>query len=126
AGGLTLAQLSDFFANVSAARGPSAKLGLLETLLLQLSPAEAKYLVKIVTGDLRIGLKEGLVEEAIAAASGQPTELVREANMLSGDISAVTRAAHRGTLDSIQLRVFHPLQFMLASPEPTAEAILKR
>ncbi|HEY1106991.1 MAG TPA: ATP-dependent DNA ligase, partial [Opitutaceae bacterium] len=54
------------------------------------------------------------------------TELVREANMLSGDIVAVTRAARAGALDTIQLRIFHPLQFMLASPEPTAEAILAR
>src|SRR6185312_1007452 len=79
-----------------------------------------------ITGDLRIGLKEGLVEEAIAAAAGQPLELVREANMLSGDIAEVTRAARNNALDSIQLHVFHPLQFMLASPEPTAEAILAR
>jgi DNA ligase-1 len=82
--------------------------------------------VKIITSDLRIGLKEGLVEEAIAAAAAQPLELVREANMLSGDIAEVTRAARNNALDTIQLRVFNPLQFMLASPEPTAEAILER
>ena len=124
--GLTLAHVAAFFAETAAARGPAAKLDLLQGLLLQLSPAEAKYLVKIVTSDLRIGLKEGLVEEAIAAASGQPIESVREANMLSGDIAEVTRAARNGTLETIELRVFNPLQFMLASPEPTAGAILAR
>jgi len=124
--GLSLAAIAEFFAATAAARGPAAKLDLLAALLARLSPTEAKYLVKIITGDLRIGLKEGLVEEAIAAAAGAPLELVREANMLSGDIAEVTHAARLGSLEAIQLRVFHPLQFMLASPEPTAEAIVER
>ena len=123
------AQLSDlatFFDRIAAARGPAAKLDLLRERLSSLSPDEARYLVKIITGDLRIGLKEGLVEEAIAASTGQPLESIREANMLSGDIAAVTRAARNGNLDTIELTVFNPLQFMLASPEPTAEAIVAR
>ncbi len=124
--GLTLADLARCFAEIATARGPTAKLELFQATLARLSALEAKYLVKIVTGDLRIGLKEGLVEEAVAAAAAQATDAVREANMLSGDIVAVTRAARTGSLDSIQLRVFHPLQFMLASPEPTAEALLAR
>jgi DNA ligase-1 len=121
-----LSEVADFFAQVAAARGPSPKLDLLRNRLSTLSAVEAKYLVKIITSDLRIGLKEGLLEEAIAAATGQPLELVREANMLSGDIAAVTRAACTGQLDAIELTVFHPLQFMLASPEPTAQAIIDR
>jgi DNA ligase 1 len=125
-GGVTLAQIAEFFAGIAAARGPAAKLERLQALLTTLAAAEAKYLVKIITGDLRIGLKEGLVEEAIAAAAGQPLELVREANMLAGDIAEVARAARNNALDTIQLRVFNPLQFMLASPEPTAGAILER
>jgi DNA ligase-1 len=124
--GVALADIARFFADISATRGPAPKLDLLEALLRRLSATEAKYLVKIITGDLRIGLKEGLVEEAIAAAAGQSIEAVREANMLCGDITEVTRAARHGTLEAIQLRVFNPLQFMLASPEPTAEAILER
>lgn len=124
--GATLRQIADFFTAVADARGPAAKLELLEARFATLSPLEAKYLVKIVTSDLRIGLKEGLVEEAIAAAAGESVEAVREANLLSGDIAAVTRAARERRLGEIQLRVFHPLQFMLASPEPTAEAIVAR
>ena len=111
---------------IAAARGPAAKIDGLRALLACLSPTEAKYLVKLLTGDLRIGLKEGLVEEAVAAATGRTVELVREANMLCGDLAAVTRAARLGTLESIGLRMFHPLQFMLASPEPTASAIIAR
>lgn len=123
---LALAELETFFATLAGARGPAAKLDLLQAKFAALAAAEAKYLVKIITGDLRIGLKEGLVEEAIAAAAGRPVEAVREANMLCGDIAAVARAAFADALGTIQLKVFHPLQFMLASPEPTAQALLER
>jgi DNA ligase-1 len=124
--GCSLADIATFFQEAAAARGPVAKLQLLTDRLTILSADEARYLIKIITGDLRIGLKEGLLEEAIAAAAGKPLEAVREANMLCGDIAAVTRAARYDELASIQLTVFHPLQFMLASPEPTAEAIVTR
>jgi DNA ligase-1 len=95
-------------------------------LLARLTGREAKYVVKIITGDLRIGLKEGLVEEAIAAVAGRTLAEVREANLLCGDLGAVYRAAVAGDLGGITLQPFRPLQFMLASPEPTAEAILAR
>jgi DNA ligase-1 len=122
----SLHETAAFFADLAAARGPAAKLDLFQTRLARLAPAAAKYLIKIITTDLRIGLKEGLVEEAIAAATGRPLESVREANMLSGDLATVVRAARRDALATISLRIFHPLQFMLASPEPTAEAIAAR
>ncbi|MGC4071756.1 MAG: ATP-dependent DNA ligase [Nibricoccus sp.] len=122
----SLAETAAFFTALATARGPAAKLGLFQTRLSHLAPAAAKYLIKIITTDLRIGLKEGLVEEAIAAATGRPLESVREANMLSGDLATVVRAARRDELASISLRIFNPLQFMLASPEPTAEAIAAR
>ncbi|HWA08876.1 MAG TPA: ATP-dependent DNA ligase [Opitutaceae bacterium] len=122
----SLAELAAFFTQVAAVRGPTQKLELLRRRIATLTATEAKYLVKIITGDLRIGLKEGLLEEAVAAASGQTPEAVREASLLCGDIAAVTHAARTGRLGEIQLRVFHPLQFMLASPEPTADAIVAR
>ncbi len=123
---VSLGDLAAFLAAVAAEPAPAAKLERTAALLPRLSPAEAKYLVKLITGDLRIGLKEGLIEEAIALATGRPVESVREANMLCGNLAVVTRAARAGRLAEIQLKVFHPLQFMLASPEPTADAILER
>ena len=121
-----LEEVADFFDRAAAARGPAVRIEVMSAFLRRLSAVEAKYLVKIITGDLRIGLKEGLVEEAIALAAQQPVAAVREANLLCGDLAEVMRAAGRGQLGTIQLRVFHPLQFMLASPEPTAAAILER
>jgi len=121
-----LAGIAATFDRAAAARGPAAKLEIVSDTLRRCSPDEAKYFIKIITGDLRIGLKDSLVEEAIALAAGQLLSEVREASMLSGDISAVARAARLGQLHTIQLQVFNPLQFMLASPEPTAAAILER
>lgn len=121
-----LSGVAGCFESLASARGPLAKLELLRERLCSLSPTAAKYFIKIITGDLRIGLKEGLVEEAVAASSGREVEAVREANLLCGDLSAVSRAARADRLSTISLRVFHPLQFMLASPEPPAEAIITR
>ena len=122
----TLGEIGGAVAELAGLRGPLQKLDRLQTLLRTLAPAEAKYLIKIVTGDLRIGLKEGLVEEAIASSTQQTVEIVREANMLSGDLAATMRRARDGTLGEVELCVFQPIHFMLASPEPTAEAILER
>ncbi len=123
---LALADLEALLARLAATSAPSGKLELLAAALRRLVPSAAKYLIKVITGDLRIGLREGLVEEAVAAASGRPIASVREASLLCGDLPAVVRAAFADTLDTITLRVFHPLQFMLASPEPDAAAILAR
>jgi DNA ligase-1 len=121
-----LLAVGEFLTALATTRAPTEKLELLQSRLGTLTPVEAKYLIKLLLGDLRIGLKDSLVEDALAAATGQPVELVREAYMLCGDLAAVTRAAFSATLASIQLRVFQPVQFMLASPEPTADAILAR
>ena len=81
------------FREIAAARGPAAKGILVRKLLSEVSPLEAKYLVKIMTGDLRIGLKESLVEEAIAKAFDGDLKAVQRANMLLGDIGETLRLA---------------------------------
>ncbi len=121
-----ISDLPAFFTELAERRGPVPKQQLLQERLRKLDPLAAKYLIKIITGDLRIGLKEGLVEEALAAAFERTTEAIREANMLSGDLGATALAARAGTLEKTELRPFHPIHFMLASPEPTAEAIAER
>jgi DNA ligase 1 len=119
--GLRVMELGESFRAIAAARGPAAKAALVRELLSQASPLEAKYIIKIMTGDLRIGLKESLVEEAIARAFGvQPNEAQR-ANMLLGDIGETLRLAAEGKLAEARMRLFHPLGFMLASPVESAE-----
>jgi DNA ligase-1 len=119
--GVTLSEVRTAFDDIAAARGPAAKEALVRRLLQRASAIEAKYIVKIVTGDLRIGLKESLVEEAIAAAYDEPYGKVQRANMLLGDIGATLQLAAAHQLDDVRLRLFHPIGFMLATPSATAE-----
>jgi DNA ligase-1 len=121
---LSVIEAEGFFRKIAAARGPAAKTALVRELLSRAAPLEAKYLVKIMTGDLRIGLKESLVEEAIARAYGGTLAEVQRANMLVGDIGETLRLAARGALGEAHMRIFHPLGFMLASPVESAEGAL--
>jgi len=114
------------FENLHRTRGPIAKSELLRNRFSKLSAREGQYVVKILTGDLRIGLREGLVEEAIAKAFGVPLEQVREANMLLGDIGQTALLASRNELARAELALFRPIKCMLATPEPTAQAVWER
>jgi DNA ligase-1 len=122
----TISQSREFFEALQKARGPIVKTELLQKRLSILSAREGQYVVKILTGDLRIGLREGLVEEAIAKAFNVPLDDVKEANMLLGDIGATALLASRKELARAELSIFRPIKSMLASPEPTAEAIWER
>jgi len=122
----SLAQSRDFFEILHRARGPSAKTELLQSRLARLSAREGQYVVKILTGDLRIGLREGLLEEAIARAFEAPLDQVKEAHMLLGDIGATAALASLKQLNRAELSIFRPIKCMLATPEPTAEAVWER
>ena len=123
--GLNVLEVADTFRQIAAARGPAAKSALVGDLLARATPLEAKYIVKVITGDLRIGLKESLVEEAIAKAYGGmqagALEEVQRANMLLGHFGETLRLAVDGKLGEAKMRLFHPLGFMLASPIESAE-----
>jgi DNA ligase-1 len=128
--GLGVLEVGKIFREIAAARGPAAKTALVRDLLVRATPLEAKYIVKIMTGDLRIGLKESLVEEAIAKAYGgtlagallgSALKQVQRANMLLGDIGETLRLAVEGKLAEAKMRMFHPLGFMLASPIESPE-----
>ncbi|HEY3663626.1 MAG TPA: ATP-dependent DNA ligase [Chthoniobacterales bacterium] len=122
----SLGEALALFEALHRARGPVAKTELLQSRLEKLSPLEAQYVVKILTGDLRIGLREGLVEEAIARAFEASLDELKEAHMLLGDIGQTALLAARHELDHAELTLFRPIKCMLASPEPTAEAIWTR
>jgi DNA ligase-1 len=80
------------------------------------TPREVAYVAKILTGDLRIGLREGLVLDAVASAFGCEPGAVRRAAMAAGDVGEVAVAARAGTLEEIAVRYGAPIGFMLASP----------
>lgn len=79
-------------------------------------PLEAMYVIKIMTGELRIGLREGLVVDAIAVAFAREPGAVRRAAGAAGDLGAVALAAKYDTLADVALAYHAPLAFMLASP----------
>ena len=109
------------FRQIAAARGPAAKTALVRELLSRATPLEAKYIVKIMTGDLRIGLKESLVEEAIAKAYGGNARRRCSARTCCWGTSARRCGWRRWEAGEAKMRMFHPLGFMLASPIESAE-----
>jgi DNA ligase-1 len=113
---ITLAETESLIARLSETRGIKNKTALLTAVLHKASPLEAKYLVKLLAGDLRIGLREGLVEDAIARVFGQSLADVAYANMLLGDIGETATRARVGDLRDVNMRLFHPIKFMLATP----------
>ena len=117
---LSPAALDAIFEEIAAAGGRSAgkrRLHLCERILGACTDhLEATYVVKIMTGDLRIGLREGFVLDAIASAFERPREVIRRAVMIAGDIGSVARAAKREELDSLRFRLGSPVGFMLATP----------
>ena len=125
ASGRTLLDVAASFDDVAATRGAHAKRDRVRALLTGLGPAEAQYAVKLLlgSGELRIGLKEAQVEEALAKAFGHPLARVRGANLLRGDVGEVAILARSSRLDDARLALFHPLGFMLAQPLETAEEI---
>lgn len=123
---LTMDEVAEIFQKLYQARGPLAKKPILMAALGRCSPLEAKFLVKIITGDLRIGLKEGLVEDSIAVAfAAEPSE-VRQATLLVGDISETAMLAAEKRLHEAGMVPFRPVKFMLASPEETAADVWSR
>jgi DNA ligase 1 len=113
---IKLADTESLITHLSETRGSGNKTRLLTAKLQHATPLEAKYLVKLLVGDLRIGLREGLVEDAIARAFEQPLASVAHANMLLGDIGETAVRARLNDLAEIGMRLFHPLKFMLATP----------
>jgi DNA ligase-1 len=90
---------------------------LVEALLGLASPVEAKYLVRIFIGEMRTGLHEGLMEQAVSKAFKIPLELVQKSSMIIGDIgevAATARTEGEEGLSRVTFKVFRPVSLMLA------------
>jgi len=120
-GDLPLADVARLFEDLAAAKLQATKAELLSNAFARASAGDVKYIVKIITGDLRIGSKENLVEEAIAKAFDQPAAQVRRANMMTGDIGETLTLAAENKLARAVVRLFHPIGFMLAAPVESAD-----
>ena len=121
--GMSIAETDRFFRELARLRKPAEKRALLEATLQRSGAVEAKYLLKTLSGGLRIGAESTTVEEAIAEAFGRDREAVARARRDSGDIGETAAAARADRLSEIRFRLFHPIGFMLASPIETAEEV---
>lgn len=113
---LSLGQAETWYRRLYGSRRTAEKTEILQECFQRFQPLTLKYFVKVIGGDLRIGLQEKMVEEAVARATGVPLDAVKEANNKSGNLPRVALACRRGDVDRIEARLFHPMDFMLAKP----------
>src|SRR5438128_1762845 len=69
---LTLADVQAAYDEIAATAGTTAKAALVRNLVARAIPAEARYLIKIATGEMRTGVKESLIEDTLARLYGAP------------------------------------------------------
>lgn len=96
---LTLAEVGRTLEEIAEIEGRNArrrKLDALRGLFARMTALEAKYAAKVLTGEMRHGMSEGLMIEALAKMSGRPAEQVRRMHMLEGDLGRLTRALRAG------------------------------
>jgi DNA ligase-1 len=119
---VSLQEIEEALEAIRTARGAS-KAKPLEQLLRRLDPEAARFFIKIIAGELRIGLSEGLVEAAIAEAFGVPITQVKRVHLITGDIGETAVRCKHKQFDTTTLTLFQPVRFMLASPvDAPAEA----
>jgi DNA ligase-1 len=117
-----LSEIEEALEAIRTARG-KAKEAPLDILLRRLHPEAARFLIKIISGELRIGLSEGLVEAAIAEAFAIPITQVKRVHLITGDIGETAVRCKHKQFDTTTVELFQPVRFMLASPvETPAEA----
>lgn len=122
----TIEEVQEKLMQLAEAKGSLEKVRHLASVFTTLHPVEAEAFVKLLSGDLRIGLKDGLVEEAIAKCFQVQLSLVKRAHMLTGDLGETAFLAKEQKLETAQLIPQVPIQVMLASPEPDSESIWQR
>ena len=121
---VTLSEVGETFERLAATSGSNEKAAVLAALFRKVDAQGARYIVKILQSELRIGLVEGLVESSIAKAFGRSVDAVRRANMFTGDIGTTALLARADALETAKMTLFHPFAFMLAQPEEDPSEIV--
>ena len=111
---------------IQTARGAAKKAVPLERLLRRLHPEAARFVVKVISGEMRIGLSVGLVEAAIAEAFGVSVSQVKRVHLITGDIGETAVRIKHGQVETSNVTLFQPVRFMLASPVETAKEAFER
>jgi DNA ligase 1 len=122
---VSLREVEEALEAIRAARG-ARKAAVLKQIVERLDSESVRFLVKIIAGELRIGLSEGLVEAAIAEAFAVPIAQVKRLHLVTGDIGETAMRCKTGRLDASTISPFQPVRFMLASPVETAAEAFER
>lgn len=122
---VTLADVEATLDAIRSARG-NAKAAPLEAMLRRMDPESARFFIKIISGEMRIGLSEGLVEAAIAEAFAVPITQVKRVHLITGDIGETAVRCKKGDIGSSSITLFQPVRFMLASPVETPDEAFQR
>lgn len=101
-------------ARASGKGSQDAKVKNLQYLFSQATPLEAQYIARLAIEDMRIGIGEGGVRDAIAQAFSQDASKVERAYNLTNDIGLVAVNARKGTLADLSVLINHPIKMMLA------------
>ncbi len=123
---LTLAEVDAGFRAMSGAAKAEERTAIMADLLRRATPNEARFLGRIASRELRIGLREGLLEEAIAEAFERPVHAVRRALMLVAEPGETAALARADRLDRAALHIGRPIRFMLATPVADADEVVRR
>ncbi|MCV0402232.1 MAG: ATP-dependent DNA ligase [Chloroflexi bacterium] len=122
----TIADVASTFDAIAAAGRGEERIGLLAELFQRAGPEAGRFIGRIVSRETRIGLREGLLEEAVAAAFEAELPAVRRAHMLTGEIGETALLARDGRLGEASLHVGRPIRFMLASPLADSAEVMRR
>lgn len=120
--GLPLRDVAEIAEALARAPARESKTDLVAVAIARTTARESRYFVKALLGELRVGVRGGVLEEAIAKAFDASLDEVRAASTVETDPGALAILAARGTLAAARARVFSPIAFMLASPEEDAAA----
>src|SRR5581483_2493673 len=121
----SLEEVAETLESIRNAKG-AAKAKPLEALLRRIDAQAARFVVKVIAGEMRIGLSEGLVEAAIGNAVDVPIKQVKRVHLVTGDIGETAVRCKNREFDVMSVTPFQPVRFMLASPVETAQEAIDR
>jgi DNA ligase-1 len=104
------------------------KLNLIAELLVQANPKEAKYIIRTILGELRIGVAEGILRNAIAEAFKISPEDVENAWFLNpdyGEIARIAKEKGEDGLKKVRIELGKPTMVLLAEKAPSLEDAIK-
>jgi DNA ligase-1 len=123
---LTLLDVAGAFRRMSEAPSAEARVEVMAQLFARASEKEARFIGRVASREPRIGLREGLLEEAIATAFEATLEDVRRAHMLVGEPGEAAVLAREGRLAEAALHLGRPIRFMLATPVADSAEVMRR